>query len=225
MDSPKLFINCCILLFLLTFSAYPARAQDAPDPDSRLYNGHEYIRNGINAKGFPFFLDDRLQPGTLVYDGIFYKDIPLQYDLVLDELIIQDYTGKTLISLIPEKVNSFHIGTHIFRYLPGTPSVKTGFYEELCSGRDSINLFARREKRLVYPSNTEESARYVLHNTYFLRIGNTYSQVDYESSLLAAMRDKKAVVKKYIHDNNIRFNKDFENALIQTTLYYCKLTN
>ncbi|HEY4110304.1 hypothetical protein [Puia sp.] len=228
MNSQKRFINCCILLILLALSASPALSQDGAGPDSRLYNGHEYIRNGIHAVGFPFLLSDSLQPGTLVYDGILYPNLPMQYDLVLDELIIRDYTGKALISLIPNKIGHFLIGDHSFRYIPETPLAsslpKAGFYEELC-GRDSVALFAHREKKLVFPARPEDPVRYEQRSYYFLRIGSAYTPVDGESSLLAPLKDKKPTLKKYIRDNNIRFKKDLEKALVSTTAYYLKLTN
>lgn len=226
MDVPKHFISCCLQLVLSTLAATTALAQDNPLPDSRLYNGHEYIRNGVHARGFAFFLTDSLQPGTILYDGIPYREIPLQYDLVQDELIIPDYTGKALISLIPDKVSRFTIHGHHFSFFsPAAPGPKMGFYEILCSGRDSITLLARHEKRLIFPNNLEESARYQSYDLFFLRIGKTWNPVDGESSLLALLRDKKALLKKYIRDNDIRFKKDPGNALMQTTSYYLKLPN
>ncbi|HLZ85775.1 MAG TPA: hypothetical protein VKQ52_00990 [Puia sp.] len=228
MNSQKQFINCCYLLLLLTLSTHPATAQDGPDQDSRLYNGYEYIRNGTHAQGFPFFGIDSLQPGTLVYDGILHRDIAMEYDLVLDKLVIPDYTGKALISLISEKVDRFTIGPHAFRYFPAQPTTsslpKQGFYEELL-GRDSVALLARREKKLVFPSSQDEQAKYEQSNSHFLLIGNRSARVADESSLLDMLKDKKDMLKKYIRDNHIRFKKDLENALIATTSYYLKLRN
>jgi hypothetical protein len=242
MDRQKLLVNCCILLFGLALSVSkapaqsvsapaqnaPALAQDAPapDPDSRLYNGHEYIRNGIHAKGFAFFIADSLQNGTLIYDGIRYGNIPLQYDLVLDELIVPDYNGKALLSLIPEKVDQFVIANHHFEYIPtGASNAKPGFYEVLCSGHDSITLLGRHEKRLIFASNQEETARYNSYDYYFLRIGNTLHSVNDESALLNLLKEKKPALKKYIRENNLRFKKDPEDALIRTVTYYLTLTN
>ncbi|GGB26080.1 hypothetical protein [Puia dinghuensis] len=219
-------------LAVLTLSASPLLAQDGPnagnekDPDSRLYNGNEYIRNGTNAKGSPFFLADSLQPGALVYDGIGYRDIAMEYDLVLDQLVIRHYTGKALISLIKEKVSRFSIDAHSFRYIPAalSPSLKSGFYEELYAA-DSITLLARREKKLFFPNNREDIARYQQYNTYFLKMGDRYFEVNSESALLTALQNKKSALKKYLRTNGLHFKKDPEKALIATTSYYLKLTN
>jgi hypothetical protein len=241
-------IGCALLL--LSIPSPPALAQQLPDsasfhqstallrqyvrdrlsPDSRLYNGYEYIRNGTPARGFPFFDSDGLQNAQLTYDGILYRDMPLEYDLVLDEVVIHDYTGKILIGLISEKIDHFSIGSHEFRYFPadqanpasGPPS--QGFYEVLLSS-DAITLLARREKKLVLPSNREDPARYDQQNFYFLHKDGRFYSVDGRIALLEAMKDRKDALKKYIRENKLHFKKQLETALIRTTAYYMQLSH
>jgi len=242
------FVPYCCLLLLLSFPTPPAQAQQSPDSsfndpssallgphlyarlgaDSRLYNGYEYIRNGTPAKGFPFLDSDSLQAGSLFYDGILYRDIPMEYDLVQDQLIIHDYTGKTLISLITGKVGHFSIKTHQFRYLVTGKTAfalpKTGFYEVLYAS-GPLTLLARREKKLIFPSNRDDLARYDQENFYFLQAGDRYYRIDGKDDLLDALKDKKDALKKYIRENNIRFSNHMEKALIQTTAYYLQIKN
>lgn len=231
MNVQKQYIVPCLLLTLCLFTA-PANAQSLEDltqtrlqPDSRLYNGHQYIRNGAYAIGFPFFDADSLQPGSLVYDGIDYRNMVLQYDLVLDQLIIPDYTHDGLISLIPEKVTRFSIGSHTFGYFiksdAGPP--QTGFYEVLYAG-SKISLLARRQKRLIFPPDNTTPNRYDAIDQYFLRIENRFQRVTGKSTLLAALPDKTEQVKKYIRKNRIRFKKKLEKDLLQTIAYYQQTT-
>jgi hypothetical protein len=238
-------ITFLCLLLRLTLTITPVRAQQQPDstvidqtsafnhsvlqrlgPDSRLYNGHEYIGHGALAQGFPLFETDTFAMGSLSYDGALYSNIPMEYDLVLDEVVISDYTGKSLISLIDNKVNYFSFGAHRFRFLDpehsGLLLPKAGFYEELYSA-PSLTLLARREKRLLFPSNAEDLAKYIQVNTWFLVIGGRTFKVDNETALLEALHDKKSLLKKYIQSNSLRFKKQFEKALIQTVTYYHQL--
>jgi hypothetical protein len=244
------------MLFSLT--APPARSQQPPDsaaidgtaavlqryvrnelgPDSRLYNGYEYIRNGTPAKGFPFFESDSLQKAGLSYDGILYPSIPMEYDIVLDRVIIRDYTGSALISLISEKVASFSFGTHHFRYVPDIDN--PGFYEVLFSSPASyiasaadvtpatsgpVTLLAHREKKLIFPSNREDQARYDQKSFYFIRLANRFYTVDTKAALLDVFKDKKEALKKFISGNNISFKHQFETALTRTTAYYTHLSH
>jgi hypothetical protein len=211
------------------------------DPDSRLFNGREYIRNGISAKGFPFFEWDSIRPGSLTYDGILYHDIAIEYDLVSDELIIRNFTGDALISLVPEKIASFSIAGHHFRYVAPTavapapvarsasnPAAartasnlpETGFYEELYA-TSRLALLARRKKTLRFPSSQDDQPGYVQVDRYFLLIdANAYSIRD-EHDLMAVLKDKKDPLKKMIRKNKLSFKRQhFENSLVQTIIYY-----
>jgi hypothetical protein len=245
MNFQKRFVCSCLSLklFLLALPAPAQQLTDSLSPDqtaaatenyarvslgadSRLYNGVEYIRNGIPAKGSPFFDSDSLQPGTLSYDGIVYRDIPLEYDLVLDKLVIRDYTGKALISLINEKIDHFYVGTHHFRYIvpdnTASSPPKKGIYEVLFSS-GPLTLLARHEKQLVFPSNKEDPARYNETNTMFLHLNDRFYRVDGEDDLLEALKDKKDPLKKYIRDNKIHFKKELEKSLIQITRFYLQI--
>jgi hypothetical protein len=207
-------------------------------PDSRLYNGHEYVRNGTNAKGSPYFDMDSLQTATLTYDGVFYREIGLEYDLVTDEVIIRNFSGNALISLIRGKISDFTIGVHVFRYIapdkttaaqpptgvqpPAGVQPPTGFYEELYSA-GTLTLLARREKKLTFPSSNDVQPKYDQTNAYFLRIDHRFYKIDSKSSLLETLKDKAAPLKKYIRQNKIRFKRHLENALIQTIGYYMQI--
>ena len=126
MSFEKQSLHYCWLLLLGLLSSLLVNAQQPlPEdyvrarinPDSRLFNGREYIRNGTPAKGSPFFESDSLQLGSLSYDGILYRDIALEYDMISDELIIHNFAGDALISLTPEKITFFSIAGHRFRYI------------------------------------------------------------------------------------------------------------
>ena len=215
------------LLLQLVLGTRPAKAQSLPDADSRLYNGLEYIRNGTAAKGFPFFDADSLDTGTLFYDSLLFQHVHIEYDLVEDKLIMPDFSGKALISLIPQKLDYFYIGSHLFRYIDAdkTASVlhKSGFYEVLYQ-KGATAVLARREKKLIFPSNREEQAHYDELDTYFLALDGRYFSIDGRNSLLDALIDKKPELKQFIHTNRIHFNKkEIETALIRTTDYYLQI--
>jgi hypothetical protein len=243
MSFEKQSLHYCWLLLLGLLSSLLANAQQPlPEdyvrarinPDSRLFNGREYIRNGTPAKGSPFFESDSLQLGSVSYDGILYSYIALEYDMVSDQLIIHNFTGDALISLTPEKITFFSIAGHRFRYIapagatptpaalaPAAPTLpETGFYEELYAN-PRLALLARRKKALIFPSSQDEQSKYVQADRYFLLIdANAYS-IHSENDLLTALKDEKDPLKKFIRKNKLSFNRQhFENSLLQTTIYY-----
>lgn len=233
--------HCWLLLKWLLFSLLANAQQSLPadyvsariNPDSRLFNGREYIRNGTPAKGSPFFESDSLQLGSLSYDGILYRHIALEYDMISDQLIIHNFAGDALISLVPEKIALFSIAGHRFRYVNAagvapataaaapTPNLpETGFYEELYA-TPRLALLARHKKSLQFPSSQDDQPRYVQVDRYFLVIGTTAYFIRNKSDLLTVLKDKKDPLKKFIRKNKLSFKQQhFENSLLQTTIYY-----
>ena len=242
--SKKLSAKCCCWLFCvltsrsafsqeLSAAASPHPTTNLPDSllsgpvtDSRLYNGIEYIRNGTPAKGFPFWEADSLRSGTLCYNGLLFPGVPMEYDLVEDKLVIPYYTGSSLISLISERLSYFSIGPQRFRYIDADSNTSAlpsrGFYQELYRNGPNV-LLARREKKLVFPSNREDQPVYTQHNAYFLLLDGHYSPIDGEKELLEIGKDRKDAVRQYIRKNKIRFKKNLEDALIRATGYYLQI--
>lgn len=235
-----LFLNLALFASLAhaqhpTETAYPhASNADTINPlesyartrlgaDSRLYNGREYIRNGTPAKGFPYFEWDSLRPGSLTYDGISY-DIPLEYDLARDQLVIRNYSDNILIDLVTEKASRFSIGQCHFQYIgPGTASLpEPGFYQELFAG-SKVRLLVRRRKNLVFPTSPDEQPQYIQLNTYFVVLNGIGTRIGNEKELLDRLADRKEELKKYIRKNHLSFKRRIETSLVQTIAWYQQL--
>jgi len=191
----------------------------------RLFTGAEYIRNGQHAQGYPFFLSELPLDGSVLYDGVSYEHVPLQYDLVTGEVVAHDSTGDVNISLVRDKLPRFSIDGHGFVWLPAAGdsdrSISASYYELLEDGRTP--LLARHEKRLVFPNNKEDSVKYVATNIYFVRLDGKYIRVDGRRSLLNTLADKKDQLRKFIRQHDLNFSKDLEKALQQVIVFYNQL--
>lgn len=212
----------CLWLFL-NFSLLSFVTRGQTTGDSRLYNGREYIRNGTPAKGTPYFAYDSLIAGSLAYDGVTYQ-LPLEYDLAQDQLVIRYYNDDLLISLVGEKTNWFSIGPYRFRYFgAGTTHLpEAGFYEELFAG-NTVVLLARKHKNLVFPTSSEQQAQYVEYDSYFVVLNGVAYKIGGERELLDILKEKKDELKKYIRKNHLSFGRHIESSLIQTIAYYQQL--
>jgi len=194
----------------------------------RLFTGAEYIRNGQHARGYPFFQSELPLDGSVIYDGASYEHIPLQYDLVTGEVVTHDSMNDANISLVHEKLTRFTISGHTFIWLPAAgdsaATLDPGYYELLDDG--PYTLVARHEKKIVYPTTTEEIMKYVASDSYFLeQPNNQYARIEGEHSLLKILADKKELVKKFIRQNKLNFNKAPGDMLVQVIHYYTQLKN
>ncbi|HEX9509393.1 MAG TPA: hypothetical protein VF939_02845 [Puia sp.] len=191
----------------------------------KIYNGREYIRNGLNAKGWPFFESNDPINGSVIYNGNFYTNIDMRYDLVENKLVVATYTKNGFIELVPEKISSFSLHNHHFVHLlpekNKNTSIEEGFYDELSQGR--AILYARRIKKFVVPTNTEEASKYVQYNTYFIKTDSSFYEIGSKADLLKTLNVKKDELKKYIKSHKLNFKKDLENSLSLTVNYYSLL--
>ncbi len=231
-----------LLLLLKSFSAYAQPAAASPDSSSyrlavshtiaeyysragdqaNLYNGsvYPYYRFPF-SEGSPFFKADSFSTGTLVYDGIVYRGVPLLYD-DLREFLITINSGYWL-RLVNERVSSFQVnGSRFLRIVTDSTVrnvLKTGYYEELYSGRDSV--IKKTVKTYREDINDQTLRRLIdVKFRYYLRSGGSDYHIRSVEDLTDVFPDKKAELNAYRKKNHLRFRKQPETTIVMLVSYY-----
>ncbi len=141
--------------------------QQTTGAQSHLYNGWEYVEYDAHIEGHQFFETDYMEEGSVRYDGVLYTQVPMLYDLVKDQLVIEHYNSADRIILIGEKVREFHFLRHTFVWLVADSSrentIRSGFYDQLYNGR--VKVFAKRVKII-----NEEIVQTTLTRNFIQRI-------------------------------------------------------
>jgi hypothetical protein len=195
--------------------------------ESPLYNGSEYIEYAYTLQeGHPFFQIASFVNGNINLDGMIFRDVPILYDIVKDQVIIQDFQKVYKINLPADRIQQFFLLGHLFVRLTSNTSdpIKTGFYDQLYKGK--VALFAKREKRVLEKySNIQISKVVISQNIYYIKKEGVYYTIKNKSSLLAVLKNKKKEVQQYLKTNNIKFKREPERAMIMAVKYYDQLTN
>jgi hypothetical protein len=197
--------------------------RDAAGSNLLLYKGAEYTSFYPNTIGTPFFISDSLQPGTVSYDGIVYPNLPLKYDLVNNDLLLQA-PQNLLIKLAPEKVDSFHIGNHVFVRLQNdssTQHVPAGFHERLYDG--SITAWQRQRKQPVRGFLAEDPEHFAQYDTYYVEQEGRFYTIADEKDLLRLFGTQRNAVKKYLRKERLRFKKEPRLTVATAAAYYDSL--
>lgn len=207
----------------ITDSAVIAYYDTVMRENLQLYTGTEYANKGHNIQGFPYFENENLFIGAVLYDNNFYDKVSMQYDLVSDELVILDYGKNYKIKLLSEKVKYFVLdGRRFSSVLVAGDSLgqgKTGFYEELYSG--NIKVFAKRRKLPQVIGKVEDNVtRYIQYNSYYIQKAGKMTEVDNEKAVLNVLGDRKQDLKNFIRSDKLNFRKHFEEAVTATAAYY-----
>jgi hypothetical protein len=238
-----------VFLFLTSFFFFSARSMVAQSPSddsilyskavnhlialyhqssgdqSGLYNGSQHSGYPFSFEaGQPFFNNDKPGTGSVVYDGILYENVSLQYDEVQEALVMQDSTRR--MRLLNDRIERFTLFNNNFiRIVKDTEStvlIRTGFYNLLYAGKTS--MLKREEKIIREDPSTGVLLRFVdSHVYYYIKMNNSYLSIKSKKGLLNIFKDKKKDIRQYIRKNKLSYRKDRDNTLIKTTAYYDQL--
>jgi hypothetical protein len=203
--------------------------QKAIGDESHLYNGTQYVNyDKYFIAGHQFYRTDEASAGGIFYDGAWYTEVPMLYDIVLDKIVLEHPNSEFLFSLVNEKVKYFTFQEHTFirlekDSLTGTP-LKAGFYDLLHDGK--IQFLAKRSKN-VQEQATHEGMKGHFDQVikYYIRKENIYYPVKDKRSVLKVLPDKKKELQQYAREQKLKFGKNREKAILQLTQYYDKPTS
>ena len=233
------FVLCFVTLFhtaraqnnINTPVASPtiANAGDVYNPfikkQSRLYNGIEHLGYSVRIKGHAYFQQNELKTGTVVYDELEFVNVPMLYDLLKDQVVIQHLNGYSKIGLVSEKVKEFTLLNHHFIRLQTdsltAATIITGFYEEIYTG--TLKVLAKRIKFIDETIKDELEREFLEQDLFFIKKEAVYYAVKNYKGLLNVLKDKAPAIKKYLRKNRFKFRKGPENAIIKATAYYDSL--
>jgi hypothetical protein len=191
--------------------------------NSYLYNGGAYEHYWNRVIGHPFFITDQFQQGTLYYDGTFYENVPLVYDMFRDELVSKNFSKTIDQKILSEKIRYFTIGNASFIRIVADSvngaSLTTGFYEKLYDG--SVAVLEKHEKKIERSLKAEEnSSKFTQYDRFYIAKDGKYYSVETEGDLVGIFKDQKTEIRKFLNRKDIRFKKDKARTMIQVAAFY-----
>ena len=197
---------------------------------SQLYNGPEYIdyaRKYHAQVGHQFFSAPERQAGTVFYNGVRFGTVLLNYDVVLDQVVVKAPNSPLTLRLVNEKVRYFTLGDHFFTRLLADSSagkvIRTGYYEVLLDG--PVQVAARRVKHVreqIVQLNID--VLFEPADKLFLRQAGTYHAVGSKGAVLRLFSDHGKEVQSYVKAQKLSFKKAlFESSVVRLTQYYASL--
>ena len=197
---------------------------------SPLYNGTESYPYDPIVKGNAYYADvNAFTPGSVNYDNMVFKNVPMLYDIYGDQLVILLFNHFTKITLIKDKTSSFDFLDHHFIRIDtvtflNNPAIKPGYYDELYYGK--LQILAKYSKNIqTYTGGLTLETYFNAEKSYFVRKNNLYYGFSGEGDLLDILKDKKKELKKYIRENQIKYRRNPEEAMVKIASYYDRLTN
>lgn len=190
--------------------------QQIVNTSAPLYNGSAYLKYWNKVIGHPYFDTDQFKSADITFQNFIYRDIPLKYDLVKNQLVILNATKEFEMAIINNYVSEFTINHHHFikitdsvhEYNPGQ-----GFYELIYNGNSSIltKSYKRIEASLKAEDNTSS---FVQYDKFFVFAHNEYHEVKRVSDYFNLYNNQKDQLKKYMRKGKLNYAKDRGKTLV-----------
>jgi hypothetical protein len=190
---------------------------------SRLYNGTDYIVYLPKYEEHPYFQLDDWTYGSIIYWGELYENVPLLYDLSIDQVVTEHNRGNP-IKLIAEKIDGFTMLDHTFVRLErdSNNNISAGFYDRLYDGTSKVYAKHQKAHRETLEAK-EVIPRFDESTRYFLYKDGLLHPVKTKGSVIQILEDHKQEVKTYIRKNRIYFKNNRDVAIVRVTEFYDSL--
>jgi hypothetical protein len=164
-----------------------------------LYNGSEFIPYRSVKDEHPYYLRDELIKGNIKYDGLWYEQVPMRFDIERNSLIIEYYYNTFLLELAQAKIDEFILEGKRFVNVKSTTiaGLNPGFYEVLYEGK---SLLYRAWSKTLHEQivDNEIKRSYKNYESYFAILKGTAHKVSGMRGLSGLMEDRKKEVKAFL---------------------------
>jgi hypothetical protein len=195
-----------------------------------IFNGPRCPVYLASIHGIAFFQDKSFRRGSVLYDDLWYGDIPMRYDEVAEELVVlqKDMNGIPSV-LLRDRVKRFDISGTVFVRLDKSPGLPNpGYYQLVADG--PLRLYIRRRKLIVeiiadaYRTGSVEREFQDKDEYYVLKNG-AYHPVRHKKEILNLLRDKRREVIRLLNQSKLKFRQGPEAYITAACKYYNQSTN
>ena len=196
-----------------------------------IINGKECLPYSFRHETTPYFHSRDKLNATLDVNHRLYKNIKIQYDTYLDELIYTDisrivYNEFPRIELNKDIINGFSLfidGDSInfrhFRFPENKgKKLEDGFYEVVYEGK---TLFIIKHHSLLYNKQGLDEYKYSPQRYVFE--GDKYYKIHNKKSLISMAGDHSTEIKDFLHKSKIRVRSAGKDQIAEVLKYYDSL--
>ncbi len=186
------------------------------------FNGSQYQGYTVSfSDGHPYFKNNVLANGSIIYDGVLFENIKLLYDEVADCVVLQDSTHR--IQLVNERLSAFSLQESNFEHLikkENSTLHSTGFYEVLTKGKTT--LYKKETKKMIdkFSNANELAVLFEIHHYYYIQRGDQFFEIKKKKDLFKILSDQEKAIVKYITDEHLNYRKAKDMMLIKVIDYY-----
>jgi len=175
-----------------------------------------YVANILTGRRFSdsrnqfkqFFLGKYTVNGSLIYDGVLFEDVELQYNLHNQNIVVLLETEniERYITVTLDKVSGFSVYGHDFTRVPGDSVMEKGIYELAYAGETSSVFIKRTTQENREIEGREIKYEYSPINKYYVRNEYGTYRITSKKELLKAYQNSGQLIS-ILKKHKVRFSK------------------
>jgi len=163
-----------------------------------------------------FFLGKYTVAGSLVFDGVLFEDIEMQYNLYTQQVIVllETENSERYVTVTPDKVSRFSIYAHEFTQVRDDSVMAKGIYELAYSGGNSSVLIKRTNNKMQTIERSKIKVEYYPINKYYVKNEFGTFHITSKKSLIKAYQKSQPLIS-ILKKHKIKLSKkNMEEGLI-----------
>lgn len=202
-----------------------SNANQVYGPDEMLENGRLYVPDHPKAQGNPYLIDTEWMFTKLIVAGDIFDDVQIKYNVNHEQIILKkgNLKQESHIPIILNNnfIDSFNAGDQYFVNLKSMPFIDelSGFGELIYKGRIIFFIKYHKEFLTQYSQSNQYGAYSKLNSDYYLLDNEKLTPLNTKGAFLKYFEPHKKVIKKYIRQNKIRYNKATSSQLYELIKY------
>lgn len=185
-----------------------------------LYNGTEFTDLFLNTDGtFRYFNGFDYSKGSVEYNGQYYSNVSLKYDLLEDNLLTRSEDNLSIfnVKLIPDFVKSFSIYNRDFVKLQHTnlSIAGNGFFEIGYLGNEVSLYIKRTKKKKDKPLNTGVQYRFSEENFYVLKTNGNFYVVGKAKDVWKILPEKEDRIRQFYKSYKALYKSNLDSFMVK----------
>lgn len=188
-----------------------------------LYNGTEFIDPYLKTDGtFRYFSKFNFTEGNITYEGQFYPNVLLKYDLLQDNLITRSDDNLSIfqVKLLPQKITGFSLYGHNFVRLQETGiDDGNGFFEVGFEG-EFASLYIKHLKKMREKAlNSGIEYSFKNDNFYLLKNESGFQKVSTIKDLRRALPEMKVQIRDFYKSYRTLYKTNRDEFMVKIIKY------
>jgi hypothetical protein len=190
--------------------------------DYNLLNGRQYILL-YSSNSHPFLDSDHIRPGNLLLNGVRYVDLPINYDLYQQQVILQyiSHAGEArYLILNRELLDEFTLEGKIFRKI-SLSGIEQKYAQVIGAGE--LSFYILWKKSMNYVASMNATPYHYTKQTRQIFLGNSeaFHPIGSRSSFLQLFEeDESDAIRQFLRQERIHFKRASDDQL-KRLLEYC----